>query len=372
MLRAFAITAMLATPAIAEAPRVATDIAPIHALTAQVMRGVGTPDLIIPAAISPHDFALRPSQARLLSQADLIVAVGPLLTPWLAEAQDTLAADAVHLTLMDAPDMRLLPFREGAAFEAHDHDHGHEEEGHDDHAHADEDHADHDDHDAHKKDDGHGHADHADHGDKDHAEEGHDDEGHKEESHEDHAEHAEDGHEGHDHAGNTDPHIWLDPANGAAALTAIAEALAALDPENAQTYRANASAGQDMLTQLTADITAQLNPAKDRPFIVFHDAYHYFEARFDFEATGAISAGDADAPGAARIVELREHIAELGPVCAFAEPQMNTGVLETVLEGQGTALSVLDPLGSDLTPGADLYPALLRGIATSLADCLMP
>lgn len=369
-----AILASAASPLWADVPAVATDIAPVHALVSQVMEGVGTPDLIVPPRSSPHGYAMRPSEARALSGADLVVWVGPLLTPWLADPLESLASSASHLALLEQPGTRVLAFREGATFEAHDHgDEGHGAEEHpekrDDHdAHG---------HDAHG-DEAHEEHDHEEHDDEEHGHEGHDHDAHghagqddaghdapaPDEGHDDH------GHdEAHAHSG-VDPHVWLDPQNGQLWLGQIAEALAELDPDNAAQYRENAAAAQAELAALEEDIAETLAPVKSRPFIVFHDAYHYFEARFDIEARGAISENDARAPGAARVSELRDLVAESGAKCVFAEPQFNPGLIAAVTEGQGTGTGTLDPLGADLEPGAALYADLLRGMAENMAACL--
>ncbi|TMM54074.1 zinc ABC transporter substrate-binding protein [Sulfitobacter sabulilitoris] len=297
---------VLALPAAAtaDAPRVATDIAPVHGLVAQVMAGVGTPDLVVPPGASPHGHAMRPSEARALSRADLVIWIGPALTPWLQGPIDTLAQGADRLTLLEAPGTILLPFREGAAFEADDHDHDH----------------------------------------------GHDETTHQEEA--------------------SDPHAWLDPRNASVWLEAIAARLSALDPAHAATYRANAASAQADLDALEAEIAALLTPLQGRPFVVFHDAYHYFEARFGTEAVAALSLGDASDPGPAHLDEVRDAIARSGVTCAFVEPQVNTGLIDAVAEGQAVRIATLDPLGLDSPPGPGFYPALLRGMARAMADCL--
>tara|TARA_R110002049_G_C9135516_1_gene559257 strand:- start:153 stop:1361 length:1209 start_codon:yes stop_codon:yes gene_type:complete len=392
-----AILASAASPLWADVPAVATDIAPVHALVSQVMEGVGTPDLIVPPRSSPHGYAMRPSEARALSGADLVVWVGPLLTPWLADPLESLASSASHLALLEQPGTRVLAFREGATFEAHDHgDEGDEDHGGEEHAEKGDDQETHD-HDAHG-DEAHEEYHHEKHDDEEHDHEEHDDEEHDHEGH-DHEQHDHDahGHEGHDDAGQddaghdapapddghddhghdeahahsgVDPHVWLDPQNGQLWLGQIAEALAELDPDNAAQYRENAAAAQAELAALEEDIAKTLAPVKSRPFIVFHDAYHYFEARFDIEARGAISENDARAPGAARVSELRDLVAESGAKCVFAEPQFNPGLIAAVTEGQGTGTGTLDPLGADLEPGAALYADLLRGMAENMAACL--
>jgi len=362
-----ALIAGISSPLWADVPAVATDIAPVHALVSQVMEGVGTPDLIVPPRSSPHGYAMRPSEARALSGADLVVWVGPLLTPWLADPLDSLAGSASHIALMEQPGTHVLPFREGAMFEAHDH-RDEEQETHGDHDHAEQ----HDDNDVHKHDDSdvqkHDDSDAQKHDDSDaHESKVHDDHGHDDEVLSDLAD-EDDGH-GHVDSGK-DPHVWLDPRNGQLWLGQIAEALIKLDPENAAQYRENAETAQAALAALEDDIAETLAPVKDRPFIVFHDAYHYFEARFDIEALGAISENDARAPGAARVSELRGVVADSGAKCVFAEPQFNPGLIAAVTEGQGTGTGTLDPLGADLVPGAALYVDLLRGMAQNMADCL--
>ena len=369
-----AILASAASPLWADVPAVATDIAPVHALVSQVMEGVGTPDLIVPPRSSPHGYAMRPSEARALSGADLVVWVGPLLTPWLADPLESLASSASHLALLEQPGTRVLAFREGSTFEAHDH--GDEGRGAEEHPEKGDDHDAHG-HDAHG-DEAHEEHDHEEHDDEEHGHEGHDHDAHghagqddaghdapaPDEGHDDH------GHdEAHAHSG-VDPHVWLDPQNGQLWLGQIAEALAELDPDNAAQYRENAAAAQAELAALEEDIAETLAPVKSRPFIVFHDAYHYFEARFDIEARGAISENDARAPGAARVSELRDLVAESGAKCVFAEPQFNPGLIAAVTEGQGTGTGTLDPLGADLEPGAALYADLLRGMAENMAACL--
>ncbi|SLN40287.1 High-affinity zinc uptake system protein ZnuA precursor [Roseovarius litorisediminis] len=120
-----------ASAAVAEVPRVVTDIAPIHSLAAQVMAGVGEPDLIIQPGVSPHSYAMRPSEASALAKADLVIWMGEGLTPWLAGAIDTLAPDARKIALLESDKTQQMPRREGVEFghEAHDE--------HDAHNHAD-------------------------------------------------------------------------------------------------------------------------------------------------------------------------------------------------------------------------------------------
>ena len=150
----------------------------------------------------------------------------------------------------------------------------------------------------------------------------------------------------------------------------IAAELSELDPENAETYRSNAEAGKARIETLIGEIAAQLEPVRGGNFIVFHDAYQYFETRFDIPASGSITLGDASDPSPARIEEIQDKVAELEVTCAFSEPQFNPDLIATVFRGSDAQTGVMDPLGADLEPGADLYPQLLRNLASSLTDCL--
>lgn len=328
--------ALLSSAAIADVPRVATDIAPVHSLVAQIMQGLGEPSLIVQPGASPHGYSMRPSEARALDQADLVIWVGEALTPWLEGPIATLGENADKIELMSVEGTILYDYREGATFGHHDHDHGA-----DDHA-KDHDH----DHD-HAKNEAKDH-------DHDHAEKAHD--------------HAEHDHSGHDHSGH-DSHAWLDPVNARLWLGVIAAELARLDPDNAAAYAANAAAGQADIDALQAEIAAMLAPVSDKGFVVFHDAYQYFERRFDLAAAGAITLSDASTPSAGRIAELRDAVATMGAACVFAEPQFDKRLIDTVFAGSAR-VGLLDPLGQDLAPGAALYPQMMRGMAMSFADCL--
>jgi zinc transport system substrate-binding protein len=359
--------ALSASTALAEVPNVVTDIAPVHALVAQVMGDLGTPDLLVDPGSSPHSYAMRPSQAAALEKAQLVVWIGEPLTPWLHDPLETLAGTAQHLELLESDGTHTHNFRETAVF-----DHS-EEADHDDHDHAHDDHKDHD-HEkhGHEKDahDDHGHADHEEHKHDDHA--GHDDHGH--EKHDDHDKHAEEGHAGHDHHDHdhegVDPHAWLDPANGQIWLGTIAEALSALDPENATTYRENATAGQAELATLITEIEAQLEPVENGSFVVFHDAYQYFENRFHLKALGAIRLGDATDPSPARVAAIQTAVRNEGVTCAFSEPQLNPRLLQTVFDGMDIKTAALDPLGLNQPEGQARYAGLIRSLADEIEGCL--
>lgn len=333
--------------AMADSPNVAADIAPVHSLVARVMDGVGEPALIIPPGASPHDHAMRPSEARALQSADIVFWVSEDLTPWMTKPLGALAQGAQQVELLEAEGLTLHEFRD-VSEEHHD--------DHDDHDH------DHDDHDH----DDHGHDDHDDHGDAhDHAEEKHDDHGHDDHGHEedDHA----DAH-GHHHDG-VDPHAWLDPENARVWVQVIAMTLAEADPHNAEAYASNAAAAEAEIAAVQAQIAEQLAGAQGLGFITFHDAFQYFEKRFGLESSGTVSLSDAQKPSPARLAELRARIEADGIDCAFAEPQFDTRLVEAAIEGSGAGIQTIDPIGAALTPGAGQYPEMLQAMADSFGRC---
>ncbi|MEP3200039.1 MAG: zinc ABC transporter substrate-binding protein [Lentilitoribacter sp.] len=382
---------------------VVASIKPVHSLVAAVMEGVGEPELIIEGAGSPHTYALKPSQARVLENADVVFWFGHELEAFLEKPLEAIAGDAKSVELIDAHDLIKLEFREGGAFEKHDHDDHDGEESHDDHDdhddHKHDEHADekkHDDHDhdehkhdehAEKKHDDHDHDehkhdehDHDDHKDDDkHDHDKHDHDEHKHEEHADekkhddhaHEEHAEGehDHDEHDH-GAFDAHVWLDPLNAKAIVHEIEETLAEVDPENAEKYEANAEALMAKIDALITEVSADLEPVKDKGFVVFHDAYQYFETRFGMSAVGSITVSPEVLPGAERISELHAKIKELNAVCIFSEPQFESKLVQTVTEGTNAKSGVLDPLGTGIDNGPELYFTLIKNMATSFKTCL--
>ena len=233
----------------------------------------------------------------------------------------------------------------------------HAKDDHDDHGHdkhAKDDHDDHG-HDKHAKDD------HDDHGHDKHAKDDHDDHGHDK--------HAKGGHDDHGH-GEFDPHVWLDPINAKAIVHEIEEALVKVDPKNAKKYEANADRIAKEMDKLVEELREQLKPVQEKGFIVFHDAYQYFEQRFGVSAIGSITVSPEVMPGAERVSELRKKIMDLSATCVFSEPQFEPKLVKTLVKGTGARTGVLDPLGASLTKGPDLYSQLVREMASSLKDCL--
>lgn len=302
-----------ALPALADVPKVVTDLPPVHSLVAQVMGDLGQPGLLLEKGANGHSFQLRPSQAAEVAQADLVVWIGPEMTPWLDRALEGLS-DQPQLRLLAAEGTHRQDF--GATGP---HDHGIGDHGHDDHAQDD-----------------HGHDDH--------------------------------GHDDHAHTG-LDPHAWLDPANARHWLGLIADRLSAADPENAATYAANAAAAQAGIDALDAEVRASLAPLGGRPVVVFHDAYGYFAAHYGVNIAAAIAMGDAAAPGARHLEAVQEVLAQ-GPACLFPEANHDPRLVVQLAEATGTRLgAALDPEGAQIDMGPALYAQLMRELAQAMADC---
>jgi zinc transport system substrate-binding protein len=306
-----------------EPVRVAVSVKPIHDLVLGVTVGVSEPALLVPGGASPHDHALRPSDMRNLQQARVVIWVGPELENFLVRPLAGLSGEVHRIALLADAGLVLHPVREGGIWDAHDHDHGHENRH------------------------GHSHA------------------GHRKQNHG----HGHDHEHGHDH-GEADAHVWLSPENARRIVRHVAARLAELDPPNAAAYRANSERMVERLDRLDTDIDRRLDGVRDRPFIVFHDAYQYFERHFRLTPAGSITVDPSRPPGARRVQEIRHRVAESDALCVFSEPQFRPAIVTTVTEGTRARTGVLDPLGADLPSGPDGYEQLLRNLADSLAECL--
>ena len=333
------------TPANAEL-KVVTSIKPIHSLASYLMDGIGKPELIVDGYASPHGFSMKPSHAKMLQNADLIFWVGEDLENFLEKPLKSIAKKAEKIELIEIKGLNVLKFRERNIFDEHDHD----DHGHDDHGKKEDDHDDHGHDDHGKKED-----DHDDHGHDDHS---------KKEEHDDHDDH--DGHEGHAH-GEFDPHIWLDTMNAKAMLNEMAEHLIENDPKNEAKYKSNLDKALKDIDKLTIEVMTELNNSVSS--IVFHDAYQYFEKRFNVNVLGAFTVNTDVMPGAEQLAEIREIIEHDKVACVFSEPQFNPDIINAVAKDMKIKTGVLDPLGATLDSGKDLYFKLIRNMSASFKGC---
>lgn len=261
-----------AMPARAEGIKVVASIAPVHSLLAGVMAGVGEPDLLMTGGNSPHNYVMKPSKARMLHRAYVVVWIGPGLEGFLTKPLAGLSPKARVITLVPEPD--------------------------------------------------------------------------------------------------ADPHIWLDPRNAAEMVRGMARVLGEADTDNATRYRANADKVLAELITLERELRQTLKPAAVVPYLVYHDAYKFFEKRFQLAARGAVSLQAERPPGAKRVSQLRRMIVDENIVCLFTEPEFTPALLNTLMEGTPMRTGILDPLGAGLKPGPGLYGDLMRGMASAMLACL--
>lgn len=297
--------------------KVVTSIKPIHSLASYIMDGVGSPGLIVDGYNSPHSFQLKPSHAKMLEQADIIFWIGEDLENFLEKPLATIAKKAEKIELLEIKGIKKLKFRERNIFEEH--------EEHDDHG-----------HDAKKEE--------------------HDDHGHdaKKKEHDDHEEH------GH---GEYDPHIWLDPINAKVILNEITEHLIENDSKNASTYKSNLAKALAKIDKLIIDVITETNT--DLSYVVFHDAYQYYENRFNVNILGAMTVNPDVMPGAEQIHEIHEVIEHDNVNCILSEPQFNPDIIKSIAKDTSVKTGVLDPLGANLKPGKDLYFDLISNMLAS-------
>lgn len=292
-LLALSVTVWAAAP---QGPRVVVSIKPLHSLVAGVMQGVGEPQLLLQGGGSPHGYVLRPSEARLLNEAQLIVWVGHQLESFLKKPLATLGGKARQLELAAELESLLLPVRAGGNWEADTHNPGH-------------------------------------------------------------------GHEAH---GQQDQHLWLDPLLAKQIVARTAVALAAIDPAHQSQYQDNAARLQQRLDQLHEQLKSRLAPVRKIPYVVFHDAYQYFESAYELSAVGSLTIDPERKPGAKRIREIRQRIQTLQARCVFSEPQFEPRLVTTVTEGSDARSGVLDPIGAALPAGPEAYFLLLNALADNL------
>ena len=285
--------------------RVVTTIAPIQSLVGAVTTGVTTPIALVPADVSEHTYALRPSQALALQQADIVFWINDDIETFFPSIIPSLSPKQHVVKLIDAPGLILLDKRNSENWPAHDHD--------------------------------------------------------------DHTDHAR-----HETTSNPiDGHVWLNPINASYLVAYIAAQLSAIDPANASQYQTNAQALQQQLHTIDGQLQEQLNPIKNKPYWVFHDAYHYFENRYQLNAQGAIALHPEQPLSAKRVQQLQQQIMDSKAVCVFSEPPFFPAIIHTITEKTGVKTAILDPIGSaGALANASGYFTLLHQLSDALVTCL--
>ena len=331
----------------AESLNIVSDIRPVHSLVSMVLGDLATSELIASRSVSPHDYVMRPSEVRLVSEADIIFWTGPSILPALEKFLEELPPETKVISLLDEIEDSLLPIRDPVSFYEDDNHEGHDEHGHEGH----------DDHDKHDENEHEGHDDH----------EGHDEHGH--EGHDDHDKHDENEHgHHHHHHGDFDPHAWLDPNLVLEWIDIIAEVMSDADPANQDTYLANAEQAKAQIIKHDQEIHDRLHDVNPK-FVLYHDAFQYFEIHYGLSAIGSISDIVGSDPGARHIRRLIDRISEVGVSCAFSEPLFEDDLLETVVSGADINVYEIDPTGARIEPGPDLYLELISSIADSFIEC---
>ena len=309
-----------------ETKGVITTIQPINSLVSAVIGNTGKTISLIPAEISPHEFKLKPSDAKKMQEGNIIFYISKHLESDVVKVFDNLPKNIKIVDLLEETGIEHLSIRDNEAWERHDH-HGHD---------------DHDDHDKHsKKHDDHDHDKHA-------------------KKHDDHD----------DHQTKDDVHIWLSPDNAIKIINKANKVLSLYYPQNAKIYDENTKIMIDKINKLRAELTKDLAPIKDKPYVVFHDAYQYFEKAFGLNAVGSVALEGDIASSPKQVSYIKEKIVKLKASCVFQEPQFDSKLVKIVVEGTNAQIGTLDPLGVGIKDEKDFYLQLLRNMAKSLKECL--
>ena len=309
-----------------ETKGVITTIQPINSLVSAVIGNTGKTISLIPAEISPHEFKLKPSDAKKMQEGNIIFYISKHLESDVVKVFDNLPKNIKIVDLLEETGIEHLSIRDNEAWERHDH-HGHD---------------DHDDHDKHsKKHDDHDHDKHA-------------------KKHDDHD----------DHQTKDDVHIWLSPDNAIKIINKANKVLSLYYPQNAKIYDENSKIMIDKIKKLKTELDKELTPIKDKPYVVFHDAYQYFEKAFGLNAVGSVALEGDIASSPKQVSYIKEKIVKLKASCVFQEPQFDSKLVKIVVEGTNAQIGTLDPLGVGIKDEKDFYLQLLRNMAKSLKECL--
>mgnify|MGYP005641350901 FL=1 len=323
-----------------ETTGVISTIQPINSLVSAIIGNTGKSITIIPSEQSPHDFKLKPSDVKVLQNGNIIFYVSNHLESSITKVLKNLPKNIKLINLMEESGVNHLAIRDNDAWERHDH-HGHDD--HDVHDKHGKKHDDHDDHDKHGKK----HDDHDDH-DK------------HEKKHDDHD----------DHEKEDDVHVWLSPDNAIKIVQKVNKVLSLYFPENSKIYNDNTTKFIDKIRNLKMELVKELSPIKNKPYIVFHDAYQYFEKTFELNAVGSVALEGDIASSPKQISIIKDKIVKSKASCVFQEPQFDSKLVKIVVEGTDAKIGTIDPLGVNVSENKDFYLQLLTNMTKSLKECL--
>ena len=296
-----------------ETTGVISTIQPINSLVSAVIGNTGKSITIIPSEQSPHDFKLKPSDVKVLQNGNIIFYVSNHLESSVTKVFKNLPKNIKLINLMEESGINHLAIRDNAAWERHDH-HGDDHDDHDKHGKK------HDDHDDHEKED--------------------------------------------------DVHIWLSPDNAIKIVQKVNKVLSLYFPENSKIYNDNTTKFIDKIRNLKMELIKELSPIKNKPYIVFHDAYQYFEKTFELNAVGSIALEGDIASSPKQISFIKDKIIKSKASCVFQEPQFDSKLVKIVVEGTNAKTGTLDPHGVNITGNKDFYLQILTNMAKSLKECL--
>ena len=288
---------------------VVTSLKPLGFIASAIADGVTETQVLLPDGASEHDYSLRPSDAKRLQNADLVVWIGPEMEAFMDKSTQSIP-DAKKVTIAQLDGVKPLLMKG-----ADDDDDDHAAEGEHDHAHAEK-------------------------GDA------------------------------HHHHGDYNMHLWLSPEIARLSAVAIHDKLVELMPQSRARLDANLKDFEANLATTDKQVANELASVKGKGYFVFHDAYGYYEKHYGLTPLGHFTVNPEIQPGAQRLHQIRTQLVEQKATCVFAEPQFRPAVVESVARGTTVRMGTLDPLGTNIQLSKESYPAFLTQLATQYASCL--
>ena len=337
----FLFLGLLSTHLLAK-PQVVTSIKPVFAIVSSIAGDTLEVEMLVQDPYSPHSYRLKPSDMSKILKAEAIFYVHSSIENFLPKALENASARTKIVQLSQARGLSLFEYRTSENWKlGGDHHHDHDEDEH----HEDEHHE-----------------------DEHHEDEHHEDEHHEDEHHED--EHHEDEHHESQGLSSYDMHIWLDPQNLKVMSREVAKQLSKLYPQNAGLYAQNAEAFQAAISKKSSELEEKLQAIRNKNFIVYHDAYQYFEKRFRLSGVGALSLHPGESLSPQRLNQVKKLIRDESVVCIFKEPQFSGKSAEAALIGTNASLGEIDPLGVGIEANARFNLKQLDALADGFLDCL--